>query len=119
MARNPLDDGEVLTRGGSVRAGDTLTVNLYDEHKNVTGHITIHRTGRPYAYDLADAYNAVLSDGSRQRGVEWTVLPNGELHLGVSEAFTTAHTKQLAAEAERDRLQFNHRQRHPMQEAAE
>lgn len=64
---------------------------------------------------MCAAYNA-----SRTRDdTVWIVTPSGDLVLTDRPEWTAKRTKELAEAAERDRQQFNHRQRYPIQEAAE
>lgn len=41
---------------------------------------TLHRTDRPYHYDLADAYTAGLRERGN-RSMAWAAYPNGDLKL--------------------------------------
>ena len=41
---------------------------------------TLHRTERPYQYDLADAYTASLRERGN-RSMMWAAFPNGDLKL--------------------------------------
>lgn len=52
--------------------GDSRTVVTKDGRT-----VVIRRTGRAYAQDLADAYNAARTTASG----EWYVKPNGDLAL--------------------------------------
>lgn len=108
MGRNPLDDGEggggSRGTGGPMQPGDVHTIHAKDPK---TGEIiktfTLQRTARPYVYDLCDAYNAERSDAVIRNGGEWYVTPHGELKLGDSSHWTSRRTRELDAQAERDR----------------
>lgn len=103
-----------------MRPGDTKTYTAKDKDTGaITKTIVLHRTTRDYVYDLCDAYNEVLSPGDAERGCRWEVAPNGELKFGFPRHVTDKLTRDRAEAAERERQQYNHRQRHPMQEAAE
>ena len=65
-----LEPGEMRTYTGRTKSGIEKDVQLT-------------RTARPYAEDLADAYNASLDPGAKARGVEWFVNPTtGEMQMG-------------------------------------
>ena len=121
MARNPLDtEGPSPVGSTNLRLGDTLTYTAKDRDTGqILRNVVLHRTGRPYVYDLCDAYNDSRSPDALAKGLEWEVMPNGELHLCFPQSFTDKHSKDLEAKAEADRRQWIHRQQYPVSEAAE
>lgn len=68
-----------------------------------------------YAEALAAQYNARLT----RNDVEWFVDAGGNIRLRDRPSWSAARTRELEDQAERDRQQFKHRQRYPVQEAAE
>jgi hypothetical protein len=89
--------------------GEQRTIAIKDGDGNLIESVHLYRTAREYVYDLCDAYN------SREKGnpaVEWVVGADKALHL---QNVQSPHglKKQLEAKAERDRQEFNHRQRYP------
>lgn len=102
MTSNPLAERRAAgAQSNSSVAGDIRTVADSASGKV----IAIHRTSRPYAFDLCDAYNAAMSEDARQRGLEWYVSASGEAKLGDSAAWQSRHTNDLARGAETDRQQ--------------
>lgn len=68
----------------------------------------IERTGKPYVYDLCDAYNARRT----RDDVEWTVSHSGELHMQFVKS--SQRTKdELDRRAEEKRQTWIHRHNHP------
>lgn len=114
MTRQRLADAAKFSSGaagggsggnGPMKPGDVRIVEVKDGHGSIIKTITIHRTNRPYAEDLCEAYNAAMSQGARDRGLEYRVL-NGEVKLGYSYEFSAAHTKHLERQAESERQQW-------------
>lgn len=92
MTRNRLAEAALADEPrGELQPGDTRTVTRKDG-----GTLTIDRTGRPYAYDLRDAYNAAMSLSARQRGLEWFVDAKGELRIGFTDAAMQQVSRQIA-----------------------
>jgi hypothetical protein len=74
---------------------------------------TIHRTDRPYVVDLADAYNATLSERARQLGLLWQVTRTGELKLDFTPGAIIANTRAMESRKESDRAKFVRLQLNP------
>jgi len=97
----------VNTGGGGMTPGDVRTIHAKDPKTGeITKTFTLHRTSRPYAYDLADAYNAELT----RDDIEWAVGDGDQLYLRDRQTFTSQHTSDLARKAESDRQRWKHRQ---------
>lgn len=67
------------------------------------------------AHRLAGVYNQRRT----RDDVEWFVAPNGEVMLRDNPEWVAKRNRERAESAERDRKQFNHRQKFPVQEAAD
>lgn len=88
------------------------TVFAKDKDGTVIKTINIRRSHQPYAQDLADAYNDQLSDRAKEMGLQWFVMPSGEVKLGERLGYSEAHTKDLERAAEQQRQRWLHRHRY-------
>ena len=66
------------------------------------------------AQQMADQRNTALN----RDDIEWIVSSAGELMLRDKPSWTEEQTLRLSRNAESDRRQHAHRQKHPVQEAA-
>lgn len=68
------------------------------------------RTGRPYAYDLADYYNSRMSWQASDRGLVWIVV-NGEVKLTIDSEYSERAAKLDSERKENERQRWikNHR----------
>lgn len=106
MTSNPLMRGtDAVSYTADIRPGDVRTITVRDKDGTVIRTLTLRRTNRPYAEDLADAYNDVLSDEQRRMGLHWFVMPTGELKFGEELGYSERHTKEL------ERIRENERRR--------
>lgn len=91
--------------GGPMNPGDVRTIHAKDPKTGeITKTFTLHRTARPYAYDLADAYNAELT----RDDIEWAVGENDQIYLRDKQTFTSRHTRDLAEKAESERQRWKY-----------
>lgn len=106
---NPL---ATATFAGSetLNPGDTRIVNVKDRSGAIIRTVTIHRTTRRYELDLLDAYNASLS----RTDIEWALDDSGNLYLRDKANWTAAHTRSMDDRADRDRQEWQRRQRNPV-----
>lgn len=58
---------------------------------------------RPYAYVLAERYNAMMGVEARQRGLHWYVGRNGEVKIGYTDAASSDNARYFAQRQERER----------------
>ena len=71
--------------GGDLNPGEVRTILAKDrETKETVKTITLHRTNRPYVFDLRDAYNDARTREALARGVEWYVNRAGDLKIGMA-----------------------------------
>lgn len=68
--------------------------------------VAIPRGGPSYAHDLAAARNAQMN----REDIEWIVDSNGVMRLQDRPSWSDRRTRELEAEAESQRSQWNHRQ---------
>ncbi len=61
---------------------------------------------RPYAYVLAERYNAMMGVEARQRGLHWYVGRNGEVKIGYSSAASQDAARESARRQERERQEW-------------
>lgn len=101
MARDRLNDTPESGRG-PMSPGDVRIVHVKDGQGQIVNTLTIHRTNRPYAYDLVDAYNAARL----RHDVEWFVNASGDPQLGDAVGFNEQNTKRLERKAERERQEW-------------
>jgi stalled ribosome rescue protein Dom34 len=87
--------------------GETRTISVPGKT------LVINRTNRTYAEDLCDAYNEARTPEARARGLSYHV-ENGSVAIGFSQEWSVEHTKQMERRTERERQDFNHRQRYPI-----
>lgn len=97
---NPFDKHRA-NDAGLAQPGDMLTVTTKDAKT-----VCITRTARPYAEDLADAYNAAMEPVGRSRGLEWFTAPNGELKLGFTQASTRENFRRIERQLETERARY-------------
>lgn len=95
------------------KASDLLEIiaDLLESHAN---RARVNRTNRPYVEDLADTYNATMSDRARSLGLEWHVTPNGELRLDFSSKAIAQNTVRIEQRKEDERREFKRRQERPV-----
>lgn len=107
------DNAVTVDEGRDLAVGETRTVFAKDKNGEIIKTFHITRTNRAYAYDLADAYNAAMPDQQRRMGLEWFVLPSGELKLGEAQGYSEHKTRELEREREQERRRWiaNHRER--------
>lgn len=107
------DNTATLTEGRDPAVGETRTVFAKDKGGEIIKTIHVTRTNREYVYDLADAYNRAMPDVQRRMGLEWFVLPSGELKLGEARGYSEHRTRELEREREQERRRWiaNHRER--------
>lgn len=114
MTSNPLmRSAESVSSGSTIRPGDVRTINARDKEGQIIRTLTLYRTDRPYAEDLADAYNDALPDEQRRMGLQWMVMPNGELKLGEVNGYSERRTKELERDREEERRRWIWRHRNP------
>lgn len=95
-----LNDGQ-LDGARSIATGEMRTYT--GRNSNAEKDVCLNRTSRPYAEDLADAYNASMDPSARERGAQWFVAPNGELHLGFSDHSIRENGKRTRQRMETER----------------
>jgi hypothetical protein len=101
-----LTEGLIGGGGGSIPPGSTRMIDVKDKSGNIIKTLTVYRTDRDYAYDLADAYNDGLDPSSRQRGLQWFVGPSGELKLGDNSAWSRSNLKRIESRTETERARY-------------
>jgi hypothetical protein len=74
--------------------GEERIINVLDKDKRVVKSLTLIRTGRPYAYDLADAYDGGLTQQQKAAGLRW-VVSNGQATLITTREWTNEQTERL------------------------
>ena len=94
----------------ALQPGETFTWTAKRADGTVGTTFNLTRTTRPYAYDLADAYNAA----STRTDTEWIVTLTGELKMIERQDWSVAYAKAGKANAERDRADWKHRQTYPV-----
>lgn len=77
------------------------------------------RTGRPYVYDLCDHYNRNRSERAKRLGMEWFVMPSGELKFATTQERLDADLEADKARKEAERQQWKHRRQYPAQKLIE
>jgi hypothetical protein len=75
---NPLGTGGMVARTREWPAGESRSIGGSQGSRT----ITVHRTDRPYVFDLCETYNREMGDEARSRGKEWFVTKDGTLMLG-------------------------------------
>lgn len=104
---NPLGGSGGTGDDGSLRPGESRSYTAKDKKTGEEARqFTVHRTDRPYVFDLCDAYNASLKPEARERGLQWRVLPNGELKLEFSDEAARKITKQIEIDLETERSKW-------------
>jgi hypothetical protein len=105
-----FDDAPPQRSASSLAIGETRSIAVKDRDGSLTEVLELHRTARPYAFDLADAYNRRATGN---QSVEWVVCADGSMHVqNLQSPYRLKTQAENAAEAER--RQFNHRQRYPV-----
>lgn len=111
MTRNRLTEATSASPidFGPMAVGDVRTVHVKDKAGTIVRTITIRRTMRSYAHDLADAYNEVNPHATAR----WFVNESGELIFGYPYEFSARLTGTLDRAKERQRKAWiaNHRER--------
>lgn len=103
---NPFTLEHPTSGAGTVEPGDVRAVVAKDKNGTIVKTLTIHRTERPYAYDLCDAYNEAISPAARERGLAYYVTDSGEVKLGDSVQFSRWNTEAIDHRHERERRQW-------------
>lgn len=112
---NPLGSGST---GSStfrpMQPGETRLIERRNNAGEIVNSYTIHRTDRPYVYDQCDAYNENLSEKDRARGLQYRVLPTGELKLEYSEESVRRNGEDMERCREAERQEYIRRLRYPV-----
>lgn len=91
---------------------NALKVRASQDAKTFSEVRPVIRTDRPFAYDLADAYNRGMPQEHKDRGLVWIVWgPRGaeQVKLVTDDGFIEKDLKKSKSAAERDRKAFNNR----------
>jgi hypothetical protein len=102
---NPLLNASA-SGGGELPPGGIRIIEVRDKSGNLIKTLTLYRTNRDYAYDLADAYNAGMDPAARQRGAQWQVGHNGELKLGYCDESIRENRRQSMSRLETERSRY-------------
>lgn len=119
---NRLDDSEAPASTKPMMPGEVRTFNGFDRSGQIVKTVEVRRTNRPYVYDLCDAYNKAMRSDAKRTGARYEVNHAGELQLTFPRKFSEDLTLELDANRERERRDWQHRQRYPVtdqREAAE
>lgn len=99
---NPFTIDRPASGGGNgpMKPGDVRTIQPKDPKTGeITKTFTLHRTDRPYVYDLCDAYN----DARTRFDIIWIVAANGELKLVDDLDWQRSRTEEISKRHERER----------------
>ena len=110
MARRRAEIGSSSHGGHELRIGESLTYSIKNPDGSIDRTYTVTRTNRPYAFDLADAYN----DQCQRPDLEYYVDDEGSVRLR-----TKPHVERQRVDAEkRKRLESSrqaaHREKFPI-----
>lgn len=97
-----------------MRVGEVKHIHVKDRDGSVIKTLTLIRTARPYADDLADAYSEGLPQEIKDQGKSWAATASGELRLGRPRKVIEAEIQRDAERMERERQAFNHRVKYPV-----
>ncbi len=97
-----------------MQPGETRLIERRSQTGELINSYTIHRTDRPYVYDQCDAYNENMSEKDRARGVQWRVLPTGELKLEYSDESIRRNGEEAERRREAERQEYIRRLRYPV-----
>ena len=106
---NPFRTDTASMGSRSLNVGETRQINVKDKDGDLIETITLHRTARPYVWDLADAYNS-MKNGQDDR--VWIVGDDKNLKLQSVQA-PKVLTEAMEADQEVGRQKWLHRHRHP------
>ena len=111
---NPLRSGDGEGTGRRTLAiGEARPIIVRDKDGSVIQTLLLKRTSRPYAFDLADAYNFDANGNKISApGMIWVVGNNDSLHLENEQAPKDL-TGAMEGRNEAERQKWIHRHNHP------
>lgn len=93
--------------------GETRMHRTVNEKLGIDRPITLTRTDRDFVFDLCDAYNNSMEESARRRGMQWIVLPTGDLKLDFSVDASRQVTQRIENRKETERAAFIRHQLNP------
>lgn len=106
-------DDAAPTQSRTLAIGETRPIIVRDRDGSVIRTLLLKRTSRPYAFDLADAYNFDANGNKISApGIIWVVGNDGNLHLQNEQAPKDL-TGAMEGRNEAERQKWMHRHNHP------